>query len=421
MSTLINIPATGPRNAAEARAAGFVDDTSASGGGSFKVTNINAGQVRSELSRQWASRPHDQRFTSLDDLLAFRRDQQDRSREARMLPGQIKATTPEIRTKADMEQLTFEVDGAELSATHWAFGQIASRAKAPAAYLRTLPTPIVADALNWGLRYAGNDEGVKLLYSELGNDVNRLDAVTGPDYGRVFDTEVIAALQRVAGNGRDRRWRIPGVMDWRTMEYDPFAPVTKDSTTLYASDRDLFLFLVDDLNPIEVGKARDGQPDLLFRGMYARNSMVGASSLVLGTFYLRGLCLNRLMWGVEQFEEISIRHTRLAPERFVTQAEPALLSFANGATQRLIDGVQKAKEAKVASDDDEMLDFLRKRSMSQKTAKAVMEAVEKEEGVKARTIWDVAQGITAVARNIPNNDTRVEMEMEARKLLDKVA
>ena len=34
--------------------------------------------------------------------------------------------------------------------------------------------------------------------------------------------------------------------------------MTKETTTLYASDRDVFLFLVDDLNPTAAGLLPDG-------------------------------------------------------------------------------------------------------------------------------------------------------------------
>ena len=45
------------------------------------------------------------------------------------------------------------------------------------------------------------------------------------------------------------------------MMHNPFVDVTKDTKTLYASDRDVFLFLVDDTNPIEAGRLSDGLPD----------------------------------------------------------------------------------------------------------------------------------------------------------------
>jgi hypothetical protein len=48
--------------------------------------------------------------------------------------------------------------------------------------------------------------------------------------------------------------KVPGVLDWSTGVYNPRVDITQDTTTLYASDRDVFLFLVDDLNPIEAGR-----------------------------------------------------------------------------------------------------------------------------------------------------------------------
>ena len=55
----------------------------------------------------------------------------------------------------------------------------------------------------------------------------------------------------------DTRWKVPGVLDWSTVTHNPFVDVNKDTTTLYGSDRDVFLFLVDDTNPIEAGRLSD--------------------------------------------------------------------------------------------------------------------------------------------------------------------
>jgi hypothetical protein len=99
----------------------------------------------------------------------------------------------------------------------------------------------------------------------------------------------VEAVQRIAGNGTgDTRWKVPGVLDWSTDVYNPRVDITRDTTTLYASDRDVFLFLVDDLNPIEAGRLRDRSPDLYFRGIYCWNSEVGAKALGIASFYLRG-------------------------------------------------------------------------------------------------------------------------------------
>jgi hypothetical protein len=56
---------------------------------------------------------------------------------------------------------------------------------------------------------------------EIENGRAELRAVTGPDYGRIFDHELASAVQRIAGNGTgDTRWKVPGVLDWSTGIYN---------------------------------------------------------------------------------------------------------------------------------------------------------------------------------------------------------
>ena len=78
-----------------------------------------------------------------------------------------------------------------------------------------------------------------------------------PQAFQVFGPKIVAT----------RGWKVPGVLDWPTGVYNPRVDLTRDTTTLYASDRDVFLFLVDDLNPIEAGRLPDGSPDVFFRGL----------------------------------------------------------------------------------------------------------------------------------------------------------
>lgn len=45
---------------------------------------------------------------------------------------------------------------------------------------------------------------------------------------RIYDQELVAAVQRIAGNGTgDTRWKVPGVLDWSTGVYNPLVDVTK--------------------------------------------------------------------------------------------------------------------------------------------------------------------------------------------------
>src|SRR5215475_3812214 len=303
--------------------------------------------------------------------------------------------------------------------THWSFGQLASLIGAPAAYLRELPAPLAGINLQYGLT-SHRAELVKTL--ELEDGRVELRAVTGPDYGRIYDHELVTAVQRVAGDGTgDTRWKVPGVLDWSTSIYNPRADVTRDTTTLYASDRDVFLFLVDDLNPIEAGRLPDGSPDLYFRGFYCWNSEVGAKTLGIASFYLRAVCQNRNLWGVEDFEEITIRHSKYASSRFAHEAAPALLNFANSSPMPFVNGIRAARERIVARTDEERTEFLRKRGFSKAETAKVIEAVLAEEGRPPESIFDFVQGITAVARDKPHQDARLDMEAKAKKLMDRAA
>lgn len=390
----------------------------------FRVDPSRGGH-NGEVSMQWMARPADQRFLSLDDLHDFKRKFFEGAFQTRSDTREIELIAPEVRSKADLHRLIVgvkvdngsTVDAREVAPTHWAFGQMAALAKSPASFLRELPSALVSDVLTWRLRHAREVEQIKLY-----GGAEQLYAATGPDYGRIPDYEVVEAVRQIAGSGRgEMRWKIPGVLDWQTNLYDPNAPVTSESTTLYASDRDVFMFLVDDRNPIEVGKLQDGAPDLMFRGFFIQNSEVGSRSLKLAAFYLRGVCMNRNLWGVEGFEEVKIAHTRTAPDRWLQQAQPALKAYADGSAAKLIAGVQQAKAATVASNDDDALAFLKNRKFSEQRAKAILEVGEKEEGRKPRSAWDFAQAITADARSRLNTDDRLEQELVAKAILDKVA
>src|SRR5246500_5745143 len=290
---------------------------------------------------------------------------------------------------------------------------------APSTYLRQLPAQLAAINLRYGL-ISHRAELVKTLEVEDGRV--QLRAVTGPDYGRIYDHELVAAVQRIAGDGTgDIRWKVPGVLDWSTGIYDPGVDVTRDTTTLYASDRDVFLFLVDDLNPIEAGLLRDGSPDLYFRGFYCWNSEVGAKTLGIASFYLRAVCQNRNLWGVEDFEEITIRHSKYAASRFAYEAAPALLNFANSSATPFVNGIKAARERIVARSDEDRTEFLRRRGFSKVETAKVIDTVLAEEGRPPESIFDFVQGITAVARDKPHQDARLDMEAKAKKLLDRAA
>jgi hypothetical protein len=393
----------------------ILDDARDSRSG-YKV-DVNRGERIGRVSSEWFSRPADERYLSLSELFADVRGRAERSRTRTVESAAIRVEA----NRDDAERLAFVLPGEESSLvpSHWSFGQLASLVGAPATYLRQLPAPLARINLQYGLT-SHRAELVKTLEVEDGHV--ELRAVTGPDYGRIYDRELVAAVQRIAGDGTgDTRWKVPGVLDWSTGIYNPQVDVSRDTTTLYASDRDVFLFLVDDLNPIEAGRLPDGSPDLYFRGFYCWNSEVGAKTLGIASFYLRAVCQNRNLWGVEDFEEITIRHSKFAASRFAHEAAPALSRFANSSPMPFINGIKAARERIVARSDEDRIEFLRKRGFSKSETARVIETVLAEEGRKPESIFDFVQGITAVARNKPHQDARLDLEARAKKLLDRAA
>jgi len=391
-------------------------DAARDSAGGYKV-DVSRGQRKGRISSEWFSRPADERYLSLSDLYAAVRSRSERSRTRTVESAAIRVEARHDGT----ERLTLLLPGSDvpIAPTHWSFGQLASLVGAPAAYLRQLPAPLAGINLQYGLT-SHRAEQVKTL--EINDGRVELRAVTGPDYGRIYDHELVEAVQRIAGNGTgDTRWKVPGMLDWSTGLYNPSVDITKDTTTLYASDRDIFLFLVDDMNPIEAGRLPDGSPDLFFRGFYCWNSEVGSKTLGMASFYLRAVCQNRNLWGVEDFEEITIRHSKYAASRFAHEAAPALTRFANSSPMPFVNGIKAARENIVARTDDDRNEFLRKRGFSKAETTKIIETVLTEEGRKPESIFDFVQGITAVARNKTHQDARLDLEARAKKLLDRAA
>jgi hypothetical protein len=382
--------------------------------GAYRV-DISRGRNVGRVSSEWFSRPDDEKFLSLTELY-----DSVRSRADRATTRVVESKSVRVEARSDNpERLSLIVPGDDrpVAPTNWSFGQLSSLVGAPASYLRTLPAALAGINLQHGL-LSHRGEQVKMLQTEDGR--TELRAVTGPDYGRIWDHELVGAVMNIAGNGvSDTRWKVPGVLDWSSMHYNPYVDVSLETTTLYASDRDVFLFLVDDTHPIEAGKLPNGDPDLYFRGFYCWNSEVGSKALGIATFYLRAVCMNRNLWGVENFEEINIRHSKFAANRFAHQAEPALTHFADSSPANFVSGIKTARERIVARTEDDRASFLRNRGFSKSDTAKIITTVLDEEGHPPTSLYDFVQGITAVARGKAHQDDRLEFEGRARKLLER--
>ena len=366
------------------------------------------GTMLNNVSSQWWSRPDDQRFLNLADLEAKVLGRRQGATE-----GILDSTKLAFQAKPDdPNNLEVVYDGTPKKPNHWSFGQLCSLVKAPAGYLRGLPSTLAGINLQYGFT------NMRSSFVKMYNSPTEIYAATGPEYGRVFDHELVAAVRQVAGNGTgDTRWKIPGVIDWSTRRYNPFVEPTKDSTTLYASDRDVFMFLVDDTHPIQIGKLDNGDPDIVFRGFFCWNSEMGSKTLGISTFLFRAVCQNRCIWGAQDVQQVTIRHSKSAPDRFIQEVGPALVTYADASDRVVINGIKAARDKVVADSDDARRTFLLDRKFTESQTSRIIAAVTNEEGHPATSIWDFVNGISAVARTVGYTDERVDMERRAGKLL----
>lgn len=375
-----------------------------------KVT-VARGERRGEVSRQWASRPDDQRFLTLDDLRASVAARAERSRSFVLDHRDLR-----IGLDKGTGDLAILAEDRRVKPTNWAFAQLTPPGVSTDALVR-MPTALAAMNLQWGLAARGGD----LMTYEVAVDATdaaeaELRAVTSPTYGRVMDKDVVDYVSAIV-EATGGRWKVPGQLSWGSMRYDPDVPVTRSTTTLYASDRDVFMFLVDDKNPIEVGLLPDGSPDLMFRGFYVWNSEVGKCSAGMATMFLRAVCANRNLWGVEGFNEVRIVHNQLAPSKVVGELVPRIAGYAEATTTRLIEAVASAKTKRIGDDDEARLEFLG-RYFPKKASAEMMALHLDEEARPVETIWDAGQAATAYARRIPHTDTRLAMEKAAKRIFD---
>jgi hypothetical protein len=355
-----------------------------------------------QASSQWASRPDDQRFLTLEDLKASVSQRKAECWTVSTVPEKLTVQADEENGKVLVRTFDNSIgDNREVEPTHWGFGQLAAYAGAPAGYLRKLPATLAAINLQYGLEKITDRENVLVLGRSNGDQTLR--ALTSTSYGRIWDKQVVEAVERVNVDGR---WKVPSATYSKT---DP-----KRATTLYASDRDVFIFLVDPENEIEVGGEK------LYRGFITWNSEVGSAVFGLTTFLYRVVCDNRIIWGATDVKELRIRHTGGAPERFAYEGADYLHRYAEEATVNVVETIKKAQRFELPEAEKKGSGWdkwLQSRGFTASVAKKAIESAKAEEG-SARSLWDIINGVTAYARGISYTDERVAVETAAGNLLN---
>jgi len=370
-----------------------------------------------EPQRQYYARPRDQRFEDMPSLRTAVERRRNLSRVtdvtlAELTPAAgtyfVPGTTPppEVNTVF----LTTPKSPFPFLSTHYAFSQFCSRIKAPANYLRELPPPLLSQVMKFSMEQQAKEEKgdtrlmawpVPLGGDDVDDEVYELRAATSTTYGRIWDLDVVDMVQQII-DATGKAFENPLIWGGKR-------------GGLYASDRDVFLFLVDGGSIVDGGSDRDQ----LHRGFYVWNSEVGNATFGIATFLFRGVCGNHGIWGAEQLTELRIRHSLNAPARFLSEAAPALKAHVEAPAAPLEAKIRQAKAFEIpgAPNKEKLIEFGRQHGLTPAEVKGAIAYAEREEGAEVSNLWVLQQGLTAYARDFAWVDARVDLERRAGKLM----
>lgn len=349
-------------------------------------------------SNQWASRPADERFETLGALREQVNARRNRSRS-------VDVDLPRVRVAIEDGKLAVNSVIAPSAPSHWAFSQFSGLLKAPANYLRNLPLPLAVNCLNAGIEAAPRDS-VKFMTVANDEGLNTLQAVTSPTYGRIWDADCVDAVGRIVERTGGRFFN-PKAYDMQSGGVKP--------SGLYASDRDVFMFMIDGGSRLDVGPRAK-----LNRGFFCWNSEVGARTFGLTTFLFNEVCGNHIVWGASDVRTLTIRHTQNGPYRFDGEAAPVLLAYAESSAKPEEDTIRRAMSFALPTEAADLDKLIAPAKLTRSELKEAQAAAKREEG-QCATLWDLVQGLTAYARGFDYVDARVDLETRAGTLLKTVS
>lgn len=387
-----------------------------------------------QAHREWASRPDDQRFWSLADMTRFCDEVRSNSVQA------VTEVKNLIVEPTENNDLRLRGNNRVASLGHYAFGQLSRMAQAPADYLRTLPAPLAAQCLNNGFRNADQDKNMSLLCRKVAaaKDADlHVRAALSEKYTRIWNNDVLARLQDVLPSG----WQVPparpasetatntrvateqdvlrssklgGAQGHQVQVGDTIAPAG-----LYASDKDMFAFLVNEDTPIEV----DGKP--LFRGFFIWNSEVGDASFGILTFLYNSVCGNHIVWDASKVEQLSIRHIGQANNKAWGSIHNSLNQYAEQSTTGIVNRIEQAKRNILGQTKEEAVLSLFSKRLSGLTKGEITSSLDTAERYtedhgdsNPLSLWAVSQGMTRYSQTRPHTDERVRLDRTAGKILE---
>lgn len=389
---------------------------------------------------QWANRPDDERFATLEDM---KNATLEYTKSAVMAPNV--PVDSHFRVEAQDGNLALlGKNNIPSSVTHYAFGQLAKLVKAPADYLRTLPPTLAAQNVNAGLKKRQEEnEGDKLnILMHKTSDKYTVRSVTTDRYDLVWNYRVLEAIQRYmvpAG------WQVPPARPARPgqagtrkateadilpnqNEFGLSIKVGDDIAPagLYASDHDMFVFLVNQTDP-----AWDGAR-WLHRGVFIEQSEVGDCGLNATAFTYANVCGNHIVWDAGEVKKVRVRHIKSEDakqgrtlDNFITRWRAMSLSLPSGA--KLTEDIGWARAKEIAKSKEDVVDAVYKFAKVNNLTRINRTAIDASYDLAERsgnygaptTVWGMVNGLTEYSQTgAIHTDTRTDFDRQAGRIME---
>ncbi len=355
-------------------------------------------------SRQLFTRPDDQCFSGWDPLLRYLQGREQDTRE-------VDVDRLALRTVAEGDELKLRAEGTTYGMTDWAFRHVCGLSRAPSEFINRLPAETAALVLN----------ETRALYGDEKNEARLLTLDTFPEptaraiysrsYARVPDLTVATLVHQEATGF------VPaGTLAGRRAGLPPVKPL---ATGLYASDRDIFLFLANESQPVEwKPKGSNGsQGSALHRFLIVRNSETTTRliGLVMGLYDF--ICGNHIIWNAEEVMVWERRHVG-DPEAILEYLRRSIEALQDRATiHQELAVLQEAAETAFASTKEQFIEKLYPDVTKQLAAQAWDSAIVDFDAHVPLSVWNAVRGMTRVSQQFGHMDKRLEVDQVAGTLL----
>lgn len=331
--------------------------------------------------QQLYTRKEDERFESLLELREYCRDKCERTDAKWVLPQNVFPAehSGEIKLKV--------FGDSAYGLNDWSFSQLSSIANVRKETLNRLSIGTAIKVLSETLPGSGQKPYQMLIRDD------RLRAIHGVSYTRLFDWEVLDSVMKEASD---------------------FAPPPKGfngASGLYAGEQDMFAFLIDDKSWVDI----EGQQ--FAPGFFVWNSEVGRRTVGLETFWFQRVCSNHIVWDAREVVTYTRKHTSnvfqaLDDMRLMIRQ---LVQIRDARKDAFVKSVRTAMTTRIGTDAEEASKALAGTGIRMGFVKQAIESIVAEGS--SFTVFSAVDALTRITGNMAYAGDRVEQDQKIGKLL----